>query len=289
VAHPAEFFIKYLLVIGAALSQDEVTLNLEIHGLSAVSDEDYARLRESVAKRPADFRPWDSKHRPTTQWLRKQKIYSLVHPDAATLAMKEQLLINPHVREKVEMLVMSGVPFQEAAEYLGELGHAVPVLAIAEYRHYFWNPDIMGIGDWADYLSEDHDTSNRTFQLQSAYQLAVRAGPAAAAYRLGIHRELDGKRVMVEVQQELYHSFLEARTLPLSVKKVEMLTGLARSLARIDERVQAGDSALQETLKKFEKFKVLHGRKEMPSLLDLAPTGSVSSRSRDEILQSERK
>jgi hypothetical protein len=65
-----------------------------------------------------------------------------------------------------------------------------------------------------------------------------------------------------------------------------MLTGLARGLARIDERVQAGDTALQETLKKFEKFKVLHGKQSPPSLLELAPTGTVSDRSRDEILTS---
>lgn len=286
MAHPAEFFIKYLLVIGAALSYEEVVLNLEINGLSAVGDADFQRLQEVVSKRPADFRPWDAKHRPTSRWLKKQQIYSLVHPDAATIAVREKILSNPHVREKVEALVMSGVPFHEAAGHLAELGHPVPVLAIAEFRHYFWNPGIMGVADWASYL--EADSSERTTPIQSAYQLAVRAGPEAVAYRLGIYRELDGKKVMMEVQQELYHSFCEARTLPLSSKKVEMITGLARSLARIDERVQAGDSALQETLKKFEKFKVLHGRKEMPSLLDLAPTGSVSNRSRDEILQSER-
>jgi|SaaInlStandDraft_3_1057020.scaffolds.fasta_scaffold03981_5 hypothetical protein len=285
MAHPAEFFIKYLLVIGAALSYEEVVLNLEIHGLSAHSEEDHDRLQREVSGGPKDFRPWDPKHRASTRWLREKKIFSLVHPDAATHAMKRLILGNPHVREKAEALVMSGVPFHEAAANLGELGCAVPELAVAEFRHYFWNPDIMGVGDWAEYLQTD--STKRTYPLQSAYQLAVRAGPEAAAYRLGVHRELDGKKIMVEVQRELYHSFLEARSLPLSSKKVEMLGNLARGLARIDERVQAGDSALQETLKKFEKFKVLHGRKEMPSLIDLAPTGSVSNRSRDEILQSE--
>ena len=68
-----------------------------------------------------------------------------------------------------------------------------------------------------------------------------------------------------------------------------MLGNLARGLARIDERVQAGDTALQETLKKFEKFKVLHGKQKVPSLVDLAPTGSISNRTRDEIIQTTRK
>ena len=285
MAHPAEYFVKYLLVIGAALSHDDVNLNLEVHGLSEIGEEDFRRCQESVSKVPADFRPWDSKHRPTTRWLRKHKIYSLVHPDKHTTEMREKILLSPTLREKTETLVMSGVPFHEAAHQLKELGHEVSDLAIAEFKHYFWNPDIMGIGNWAEYL--DRDSSQRTHHLKAAYQLAVRAGPEAAGYRLGLRRELDGKKIMMEVRAELYHTFLETRTLPLSDKKVEMLGNLARGLARIDERVQAGDTALQETLKKFEKFKVLHGNKKVPSLIDLAPTGSVSNRSRDEILQSE--
>ena len=286
MAHPAEFFVKYLLVIGAALSYDDVNLNLEMHGISEISEEDFKRCRESL-KPPADFRPWDLKHRPTSAWLRKNKLYSLVFPDKHTIEMREKILLSAPLREKVETLVMAGVPFHEASSQLKELGFEVSELAIAEFKHYFWNSDIMGVGDWAEYLRGD--STKRTFTLRDAYQLAVRAGPEAASYRMGIRRELDGKKIMMAVRAELYHTFLETRSLPLSDKKVEMLGNLARGLARIDERVQAGDTALQETLKKFEKFKVLHGTKKIPSLLDLSPTGSISNRSREEILLTEKK
>ncbi len=287
MAHPAEFFIKYLLVIGAALSHDDVNLNLEIHGLSEVSDEDFKKCQEILAKVPKDFRPWDSKHRATTSWLRKNGLYSLVHPDKNTEEMRDKILSAPIVREKLETLLMSGVPYSEASRNLAELGHPVSELAVSAFRHYFWNSDLMGVGGWAKYLNGD--TSGRVSPLLQSYHLAVRAGPEAAAYRAGIRKELDGKKIMMEVRSELYHTFLETRTLPLSDKKVEMLGNLARGLARIDERVQAGDTALQETLKKFEKFKVLHGNKKIPSLLDLSPTGSISNRSRDEILHSEKR
>ena len=286
MAHPAEFFVKYLLVIGAALSYDDVNLNLEIHGISEISEEDFKRCQET-AKHPADFRPWDAKHRPTTSWLRKNKIFSLVFPDKPVIEMREKILLSPPLREKVETLAMSGVPYHEISRQLRELGHTVSDLAVSEFAHYFWNSTLMGVGDWAEYLRTD--SSKRTFQLKDAYQLAVRAGPEAASYRMGIRRELDGKKIMMEVRGELYHTFLETRALPLSDKKVEMLGNLARGLARIDERVQAGDTALQETLKKFEKFKVLHGAKKVPTLLELSPTGSVSNRSREEIVQREKR
>lgn len=198
--------------------------------------------------------------------------------------MKKEILAKPRTREKVDHLLLGNVPYLEASHRLSKLGTRLTDSAISQYGHYFWNTEIMGVSDWAYYL--ERDSSERTSAVKSAYTLATMAGPESAMYRVGIQRQLDGKKIMMEVQAELYHTFLETKTLPLSTKKVEMLSSLARGLARIDERVQAGDSALQETLKKFEKFKVLHNENRPPNLLDLAPTGSVSNRSRDEILTS---
>ena len=284
MAHPAEFFIKYLLVADEGISPESINSTLELHGISSVSDDDLSLIRQEVAGRPDDFRPWDKAHRPTTSWLKKKRIYSLFHPDASTKEMKTAILGSARTREKVDRLLLGNVSYLESSHRLAKLGMAVSDAAIGEYCHYFWNTKVMGVSDWAFYL--DRDSSERTSAVRSAYSLAMLAGPEAAMYRVGVQKQLDGKKIMMEVQSELYHTFLETKTLPLSAKKVEMLSALARGLARIDERVQAGDSALQETLKKFEKFKVLHNETKPPSLLDLAPTGSVSNRSREEILTS---
>jgi hypothetical protein len=284
MAHPAEFFIKYLLVADEGISPESINSTLELHGISSIDEDDLALLRQEMSGRHDDFRPWDKSHRPTTSWLKKKRVFSLFHPDVGTKEMKERILSSARTREKVDRLLLGNVSYLEASHRLTKLGMAVSDSAIAEYCHYFWNTHVMGITDWAKYLEKD--SSERTSAVRSAYSLAMMAGPEAAMYRIGVQRQLDGKKIMMEVQAELYHSFLETRTLPLSAKKVEMLASLARGLARIDERVQAGDSALQETLKKFEKFKVLHNEKKPPSLLDLAPTGSVSNRSRNEILTS---
>lgn len=282
--HPAEFFIKYLLVADEGISSDSINSTLELHGVSYVEDDVLSLIKEDLGKRPQDFRPWERSHRPTSSWLREKRVFSLVHPDVSTREMKKEILANPRVREKVDHLLLGNVSYLEASHRLAKLGHKISDSAISEYCHYFWNTHIMGVSDWARYLEQD--SSRRTSALKSAYSLSVLAGPEVAMYRIGVQKQLDGKKIMMEVQAELYNTFLETKTLPLSAKKVEMLSSLARGLARIDERVQAGDSALQETLKKFEKFKVLHNENRPPNLLDLAPTGSVSNRSRDEILTS---
>lgn len=284
MVHPAEYFIKYLLVVSVGADHDSINSTLELYGVSAVSREALAEYRAEVSSPPQDFRPWDKQHRPSSSWLRKKKLFSLVHPDQGTMEMKEKILQHPRTREKVERMILGNVPAREGSLRLTKLGVLVGEMAISEYKHYFWNTDLLGISDWVTYFRDD--STERTSPVRTAYSTALLAGPDVALYRLGVRRQIDSKRIMLEVQTELYHTFLETRELPLSAKKVEMLSSLSRSLARIDERVQAGDTALQETLKKFEKFKVLQTGSKPPSLLDLAPTGSISNKSRNEILTS---
>ncbi len=64
--------------------------------------------------------------------------------------------------------------------------------------------------------------------------------------------------------------------MPTSQRKVEMLVSLTRAISRIHERIDASDSALQDVLQKFEKFKVLTEDTPLLSPSQVAPTGSFS-------------
>jgi hypothetical protein len=287
VRHPSHYFIKYLLVAQEDLALDSLNSTLALHGMAPLTSEYLQEIRAELGDVPEDFRPWDRLDRPTNKWLRKQKIFSLVHPDLPTQEMKDKILEHPRMRRDVESLILGNVSIREASFRLQKLGKPISDLAIAEYRHYFWNTEVMGIEDWADYFVADEDLetgTGRTAISSSLYNAALHAGPEVALYRIGVRKELNSQEILIAVQQELYHTFLETRALPLSPKKVEMLSALSRGLARIDERIQAGDQALQDVLKRFEKFRVLTDNRKPPKLADLAPTGSVSNKSRDEIL-----
>jgi hypothetical protein len=279
--HPAHYYIRYLLAIEPNPTKEGLNDLLILRGFAELNEEELAEIQEGMDSPPPDFRPWDRTHRPTTQWLKQNRVYSLLHPDVATTSAQTDILEKPRVREVVERLILGNVPESEASLRLAKLGINLTALAIAEFKHYFWNTTLMGLTDWAQYFMRDA----RSVHLETAYNAALHAGPELAMYRVGIEKELDNKKIMLEVQRELYASFQETKSMPLSHKKVEMLGTLARSLARIDERVQAGDTALQETLKKFEKFKVVSNRSQLPTLHDLAKQGSVSNRSKSEIDQ----
>ena len=186
----------------------------------------------------------------------------------------ELIIAKPRDREVMERLLLSGMGPKEVCYRLSTLDIHIPDATIAAYSHYFWNTEIMSLSQWSEYFK--NDDSNRVNVTKNLYSSALHAGPEAALLRLGIKKQLDSKKIMVDVQKELYATFLETKSLPLSDKKVSMLTDLARGLAKVDERVQAGDSALLDTLKKFEKFKILTPEDGIRKLADVSSKGTTT-------------
>lgn len=272
--HPAYFFLKYLIVALPDSSDEILNDNLNINGMATATSVVLDKAREEVSKLPADFEPWNKNHRPSAVWLKTQKIDTIVFQDEYVRKIEELIIARPRDREVLERLLLSGIGPKEACFRLAKLDIHIPDLTISAYRHYFWNTDIMSLSQWGDYFQ--NDDSSRINITKKLYSIALHAGPEAAMLRLGISKQLDSKKIMVDVQKELYATFLETKTLPLSDKKVSMLTDLARGLAKIDERVQAGDSALLDTLKKFEKFKILTPQDNMRKIGDLAKRGTTT-------------
>jgi len=275
--HPAYFFIKYLLVALPDSSEEIINDNLLLNGMATAEVHVIDKARTEVANIPADFSPWDKSHSPTKKWLSAQKIGSIVEQDEYVRLIDSSIIARPRDREVLEKLLLAGLGPKEVCYRLASLDIHIPDTTISAYKHYFWNTDIMSLSQWADYFK--NDDSNRLSVTKNMYSVALHAGPEAALLRMGLKKQLDSKVIMQDIQKELYATFLETKTLPLSDKKVSMLTDLARGLAKIDERVQAGDSALLDTLKKFEKFKILTPQDNMKKIGDLAKKGTTTYRS----------
>ena len=287
--HPAWYFILYLLVVLDDPSRDSINQNLAAYGLAKCSDSCYQQAAAAVGAFPEDFFLGSRSHRPTTQYLRRLRIFSLVHPDEAQEEMQSKVLVDHGMRSKIDTLLLGKVTSREMSFRLKKVGEPISTLAIEEYRHYFWNTEIMSLEAWAAYF--DADSKGRTGRLDASSRLssALVCGPTVALQKVGLEQVLDRQKILDELQAELYSTFQEVRQLPLSEKKVEMLGNVSRSLLRVDERQAASDTALQDVLRRFERFKVRGDVESPPSLFDLAPTGSVSDKNREEILATREK
>ncbi len=280
--HPAHYYARYLVLV---LEDPRAEMNaaLAAHGVAEMEKVQVAKAIDDMRDTPPDFRPWDKNHAASSRWLRAKKVYSLLHQDQSTAEMM-QIVDHRRVREAVERLLIGNVGHQEASYRLRDVGYAVPETAIADFQHYFWNTHVMGAADWANYFREDN--RGRTRDISAQYDAARISGPKFALYRTGIKVEVDRRKVLEEMHDELYFTFQEVRALPTSEKKVEMLSTIARGITRIDERLEAGDTALADVLRKFEKFRVVPAGADVPSMTELAPTGSLSDKGRRLLTQS---
>lgn len=292
MSHPAQYFIRYLMVAAEDISEAAINGTLRLYGLAPVEKEEYALLRaELESDQPEDLQLWNRAHVPTRTWLRKHKIHSLVFPDADVTEMNENILKDARLRQQIEVLLLGNVSHREISYRLQKKGFVVGEIAVAEFRHYFWNTGEMGLSDWVKYFEADGGKtgSGRTAATKTTLRAALDCGPEIARYFVGIEQNIDGKKVLLELQAENYYVFQQLRAMPLSAAKVEGLAIITRNLLRIDERISAGDMALQDTLRRFEQFKVRSDGTKVPSLADLAPTGSISQKSRGEILATREK
>ena len=280
-AHPATYYVRYLCLVQEDTGVHAVNKALRLAGVAELEKDQHAALSKDMSDPPTEFRPWAARHPGSVRWLKAKRVYTLVHQDDASRAMLD-IVKSARLRELVERMLIGGVSPVEIAYRLRGLGWSADEGAVADFRHYFWNTELMGAGDWAYYFRTD--SRGRTRDVRDTYEASLYAGPQLALYRSGVRVEVDRKEAMHEIYRELVFTFREVKTLPTDAKKVEMLASLARSVARVDERIEAGDSALQDVLKKFAKFRVLTDDAELPSAAQVAPTGSMSDTGRRKMI-----
>ena len=286
--HPAEFYVRYLMVILEDPSQEVINKQLELYNIAPVLNDQFSQIAQAVGEPPPGLKLHDRKHRLTTAWLKSLRIYSLVHRDDVVQSAFRDILHSRPTRSVVERLLLGRVTPMEASYRMRELKLRIEDRVIAEFGHYFWNTETLGVPDWAAYLARAQTISN----LQGAeefYVSALYGGPEIAMYRAGISVEVNNKALLEEVHDELAMTFRQVRSLPLSQEKVMMLRGLTRSIIHVQTQLAASDSALQDVLKRFEKFKVSADDSPLPTLIDLAPTGTVSDKTREDIMRNRRK
>lgn len=281
-AHPAQFYVRYLLLVQEDPGLAAVNKILSGLGVAQLTPEQHAVAADSMRDVPDDFRPWDPLHLASVRWLKAKRIHSLVHRDETSAAMNT-ILRDARLREVVERMLIGGVRHTEVVYRTRNLGFQVTEEAVADFRHYFWNTEVMGTADWSAYFREDKH--GRTRDLSDGYDAALLSGAPLALYRSGVRVEVDRKEALEDIYRELIFTFHEVRSLPTTQKKVEMLASLSRSITRVHERMDASDSALQDVLKKFEKFKVLTDDEQLLTANQLAPTGTFSDTTARKLLK----
>lgn len=227
-------------------------------------------LRADLYSRmPAGFRTTDKYHRPSSRYLRNEGIYGLFFSEKAEQEASN-LIINLRVRPMIEKLLLGRLPEKEIAKKVNSrLSMHISAAAIERYHHYYWKVELLRVEDWALLYENNYEAK------EDAVAVA-QVGPSLALHKLGFQQNIDSKSMLRVMQEGLFFDFMQWKAQPLSGEKTKAMATIARSAVMVDEQLSSSDSALKDSLKAFEQFRMRHGEIKVPEMHDLAPGGNFT-------------
>ena len=224
---------------------------------------------------PGNYDPKDRYNRPSVKFLRSAGVWSMHNPDESVRSAVT-IIPNIRVRKLVEQLLLGRIDPKEVAKKVNSrLGTFFKATAIQTYSHYYWNCALLKTQDWIDFY-DAYESSEKSMSMA-----ILQNGPAMALHATGFQQHLESKEMLREMQESLYFDFRDWKAQPRSITKTRAMTSIAKAATQVDVRLSEADSALRESLKAFEQFRMEHAQKGVKSIEDLAPHGNFTESGAD--------
>lgn len=272
--HPSENFIKYLMTSGHQAASDNAWIQMMVTSLNyPAPDLTYLQGLQNylASKIPADFRPHDRLHTDSRKFLREEGIFGF-HQQTKDVKEANDIVLNYRARALTESLLLGRLEARDVAKKVNsKLGMFYTEEGVDAYRHYYWQVGIMRVEDWMSLLP------NPTDDLQKQNILAIsQVGASMALHKTGIQQQIDSKSMLRSMQEALYFDFMEWRTKKHGSDRTKSMTNLAKAAVMVDEQLSQSDSALKDSLKAFEQFRMETEKVAVPDVRSLAPGGNFS-------------
>jgi hypothetical protein len=295
VRHPAEFFIKAMMIQMPTLGDPDILKRLEDWGfLKPLAEEQkfYIQfIRSDLAPGgqnvpPPDFNYSDRLSRSSMRYLREQQVYEYFYPMAA---MNEayDILRTPDKRLLVDQGLLARLPFKILATQLNRKKNwHLTETGVELYKHYFCNVDLLTFDEWGRFLY------GRSMLYERQLNLLV-ASPQLALHILQVEQQVESKQMLKDVQRCAYFTYMEVANKPgTDAAKIKAMGVLAKTVIDSHEALSTSDTVLGDVLKKFEKFRMERPEASPQSMAQLAPRGNFTGsgiKAKDEIVEVEKK
>jgi len=276
VKHPAERFIKYLLLKTPNIEFHSIrTTLIEWHFLLPLEDGEQAQyfnfLRAELEQgRPQDFDPSNRVHRPSVRFLRQHGIYGLFFP---TSSVEEawDILGDPEKRATVEQFLLARLNLKRDLAHLNrQTGWRLSSTGVEAYQKFFWDVKALSFDEWGRFLY------GRTMLYERALTL-LQAPKKLAYFHMRFEQENDSKSMILRAQQIAYHTLEEVSMQPgVGPQKVKAIGILAKSVLDCHEALMTSDLALREVIDKFKQFQMERDNSRPKSIHELAAAGNYS-------------
>lgn len=175
---PAELYIKYLLSHPDAYGDKAIIDILRLKQLDYLGPSYLSRLRSGM-RVPSPFLPWNVLDRPSSRFLRNEKLYYLYRPDEAMHAAY-RLLDDAQAKELIESMLVTDDPPALIAYRIRQLGQRCTTTTIERFRWFFFNPTLVDGTEMRAILrlryeskdpdEDDYDKQNRVILSKEGYK-----------------------------------------------------------------------------------------------------------------------
>lgn len=257
---PSEYYVKYLCSQpGTVVAQVQKLLAESGIGSflpsSSYVEDIWKKIQNNL---PINYNPRDPTHKPTQDFLKAHGIRGMWHP---THAVREatDLFSNGPVRQIIESLMLTGLDDSRIALVLTSTANVgVTPNAIAEYRHFFWNTQLLSYQEWTEYLTKPSVEPVRLAALRAPRNMD---GVKLTLYKLNIMpKALDKRDVFSSIRDIGFMNFLEANGFPQGFRKAEMLSNYAGLIKGAQQQLDEYDAGEQDVIHDFYKRMTMKSR-----------------------------
>lgn len=236
---PCENYIRFLLCGGESRwTLKDVATHIRRLGYPEPDEIYLAQLRRDLEKiRP---KPFDLSSVKTRRWLKDIGLWDISYPSDMSDAAVE-ILWDPELRPAMEVLILSGIQYEQVEPYLAEVrGRKVSKDLVEHYTYYYWNTKLLRQQEWMEFLNEYPDGQ----QLKVCYV----AKPEYSLHHLGLlHATPDVRQMVNEQAMEAYFRSQETRLMPIGEEFARTYKLLSDVLLRAFEQIR-GHSELSKLL-----------------------------------------
>lgn len=268
--HPAEFFMKSLIIREPAITDAQVLQAIDRLGFLAPEATYLGFLRMEIPAPPEPFNPGDRFHRESMRYLRDAQVYELFHQTPA-MAEAWAYLADPNKRMVVEEVLLARLDLKSTASRLNKKHNwHLSEEGLELYRHYFWNVNLLTFDQWGRYLYERSSLYDR-------YMSLLQADKTLAYFLLRLDQVLDSKKMIQRAQEIAYFTLEEVNNVPgVRNDKIKAIGILTKSINDCHASLSTSDMALSGVLKEFEKFRMEHRELPATDIKNLAPVGNFT-------------
>lgn len=270
--HPSENFIKYLMTCGHLESHRDDWIRMIVTSLNYPAPEvPYLTwLRNDLStKIPANFSPQDRYHTESRKFLKSEGIFSF-HVQSRGVQEAKNIVMNFRARSMIEQLLLGRLEPKDIAKKVNSrLASFFTEEGVDAYRHYYWQVGILRVEDWMQLLQDGDPQKHNIIAI-------TQVGAALALHKTGIQQQIDSKSMLRQMQEAMFFDFQEWRTKKHGSERTKAMTYLAKSAVMVDEQLSQSDSALKDSLKAFEQFRMETEKVAVPDVRKLAPSGNFS-------------